>query len=162
MTPPPQPNDSNGILDHFGRIHAESVAALCHYLIDCRRFFNGDLDLFLVLVIIGERSFAQHNAPDISFAQWEVAAVNSVRREAINLQSIADYSGIPRETVRRKLDWLIKRGWVARDHRRYFYATDQAKRDLETLTKGNLRYLTHLQRALRWATISEQPTTKTR
>ncbi len=154
--PPPLPADPRGILDHFGRIHAESVAALCHYLIECRRFFAGDLDLFLVLVIVGERTFAQRNAPDISFDQWATASVDSVKHEAINLQSIADYSGIPRETVRRKLDWLIERGWVARDSRRYFYATDKAKHDLEGLTKGNLRYLESLQRALRWANLPDQ------
>ncbi|MFM7028211.1 MAG: helix-turn-helix domain-containing protein [Chakrabartia sp.] len=148
---PPLVAEPNGLHHHFGQIHAESVAALCTYLIDCRQFFDGDLDLFLVLMIVGERTFAGRNAPDISLDQWATTPVDAVKHEAINLQSIADYSGIPRETVRRKLDWLVQRGWVARDGRRYFYATDRAKQDLDGLTKGNLRYLEALQRALRRA-----------
>ena len=147
----------DAMLLHFGPLHAESVAALCAYLVECRKFFNGDLDLCLVMMVIGERTFTHKNAPDISYAQWADAPVGSVKHEAINLQSIADYSGIPRETVRRKLDWLVARGWVARDDRRYVYATDQAKRDLQGLTEGNLRYLSALRRA--FARGSEAQTT---
>lgn len=139
-------NDAQ-FLAHFGPLHAESVAALCEYLVECRQFFDGDLDLCLVMMVVGERTFAQRNAPDISYAEWSATSVASVKREAINLQSISDYSGIARETVRRKLDWLVARGWVARDERRFIYATDQAKHDLKALTESNLRYLGALRRA---------------
>ncbi|MFM1981861.1 MAG: hypothetical protein RJB22_580 [Pseudomonadota bacterium] len=136
------------LLDHFGRIHAEAVAALSQHLITCRRHFDGDLDLLLVLMIVGERTFAPKNAGDISFRDWAHTDVRSVKPEAINLQSIADYSGIPRETVRRKLDILARRGWIERDGRKFITVTEKAREDLADLTHSNLRYLIKIQNAL--------------
>jgi DNA-binding MarR family transcriptional regulator len=136
--------DDKELRAHFGHIHAQNVAALSRHLITCRRFFDGDLDLFLVLMIIGERTFSRRNAPDLSFEQWQTASVRSVKQEAINLQSIADYSGIPRETVRRKVEILVQRGWVVRDGRKYISATDKARDELMALTESGLRYLAEL------------------
>ncbi|MEY6434203.1 helix-turn-helix domain-containing protein [Thioalkalicoccus limnaeus] len=44
----------------------------------------------------------------------------------INLQSIADYSGIPRETVRRKVRDLEAQGWIIRRDNGYLIATAKA------------------------------------
>lgn len=140
--------DDTHLREHFGQIHAQNVAALSRHLITCRRFFDGDLDLFLDLMIIGERTFSRRNAPDISFEQWQKATVRSIKQEAINLQSIADYSGIPRETVRRKVETLVARGWVERDGRKYIAATDKARDELMALTESNLRYLAELRETL--------------
>ena len=60
------------------------------------------------------------------------------------MQSIADYSGIPRETVRRKVEILVQRGWVVRDGRKYITATDKARDELMALTESGLRYLAEL------------------
>ncbi|MFN5782604.1 MAG: helix-turn-helix domain-containing protein, partial [Novosphingobium sp.] len=74
--------------------------------------------------------------------------VESVEPLAINLQSIADYSGIPRETVRRKIEQLIAKGWVRRDELRFVTATDQANEELRGLTASTLRYLREMEIAL--------------
>ncbi len=132
---------------HYGRVHSMHVAAFAAHLVECRKLCDGDLDLFLVLTIVGERTFAQRNAPDLSFEEWSSASVSMIKPEAINLQSIADYSGIPRETVRRKLERLIEKGWVTRDARNYVTATDAAKQSLGALTESNLRYLETMRKA---------------
>lgn len=125
------------------------VAALTRHLVECRRIFDGDLDLFLVLTIIGERTFTARNAPkSMSHADFLEGSVRNLAPAAINLQSIADYSGIPRETVRRKVETLIDKGWVVRDARKYVTATDQAKDSLVSLTESALRYLRDLEVAL--------------
>jgi DNA-binding IclR family transcriptional regulator len=59
----------------------------------------------------------------------------------INLQSISDYSGIPRETVRRKLLVLERLGWIARLDKGYLVATAKAAEDLEPATQATMRYL---------------------
>jgi len=134
---------------NFGQVHALHVAALTRHLVACRSACDGDLDLFLVLTIIGERSFAPRNAPSgMSIEDFAVRPVSTVRPEAINLQSIADYSGIPRETVRRKLAALIERGWVERDSQGFYTATDRAKDNLSGLTESSLRYLREMEAAL--------------
>jgi CRP-like cAMP-binding protein len=134
---------------NFGKLHALHVSAFTRHLIECRRACDGDLDLFLVLTIIGERTFSPRFAPDsMSHTEFLEGTVESVEPVAINLQSIADYSGIPRETVRRKIEQLIARGWVRRDALRYVTATDQANEELRGLTASTLRYLREMEAAL--------------
>ena len=134
---------------NFGKVHALHVAALARHLIACRKVCDGDLDLFLVLTIIGERTFSARNAPAaMSHEAFLSGTVRDVEPEAINLQSIADYSGIPRETVRRKIETLIEKGWVERDARRFDTATDQANESLRGLTASTLRYLREVEAAL--------------
>lgn len=133
---------------NFGKLHALHVEALTRHLLECRRFCDGDFDLFLVLTIIGERTFIARNVPDaMSADDFLAASVESLQPSAINLQSIADYSGIPRETVRRKIDVLVERGWVKRDERKFVTATDKAKDNLAELTKSSERYLRALDTA---------------
>jgi DNA-binding MarR family transcriptional regulator len=134
---------------NFGKVHALHVAALARHLIACRKVCDGDLDLFLVLTIIGERTFSPRNAPaSMTHDAFLSGTVRDVEPEAINLQSIADYSGIPRETVRRKIEVLIEKGWVERDARRFVTATDKANESLRGLTASTLRYLREVEAAL--------------
>jgi len=133
---------------NFGKLHAVHVAGLTRHLVECRRVFDGDLDLFLVLTIIGERTFTARNAPDnMDYAEFLQGTVHDLAPAAINLQSIADYSGIPRETVRRKIETLIEKGWVTRDERKFVTATDHAKDSLVGLTESAFRYLRDLEAA---------------
>lgn len=127
---------------HFGKMHALHVAALTRHLVACRRVCDGDLDLFLVLTIIGERTFTARNAPDdMTHDDFLQRSVQSLQPEAINLQSIADYSGIPRETVRRKIQILEEKGWIIKDERNFITVTDTAKSDLSELTESIFKYL---------------------
>lgn len=130
----------------FGRRHAQHVAAFTRHLIECRQAFDGDLDLFLVMTIIGERTFPVRNAPEImSQTEFLHGNVEDTAAAAINQQSIADYSGIPRETVRRKIDTLVEKGWVKRDEHKLLTATDKANADLQQLTDSTVRYLREIQ-----------------
>jgi hypothetical protein len=129
----------------FGKLHAHHVAGLIRHLIECRRTFGGDLDLFLVFSIIGERSFTPRNVPEsMTEQEFRASPVSTVQPVAINLQSLADYSGIPRETVRRKLAALIDMGWIERDAQGLIVVTDQAKDGLAALTQSSVRYLRDL------------------
>ena len=134
---------------NFGKVHALHVAALTRHLVECRQVCDGDLDLFLVMTIIGERTFTARKAPDnMSHADFSEGSVSDLEPAAINLQSIADYSGIPRETVRRKLRVLQDKGWVTKDDRNFMTVTDKAKANLNGLTESSLKYLTELDSVL--------------
>jgi CRP-like cAMP-binding protein len=134
---------------NFGRLHARHVGALTRHLVECRQAFGGDLDLFLVMTIIGERTFPARNAPEeMSHADFLHGHVGDTVPVAINQQSIADYSGIPRETVRRKIETLIEKGWVRRDEHKHLTATDKANADLYQLTQSTVRYLRDIQIAI--------------
>ncbi len=142
---------------NFGKAYALHVAALSRHLVDCRRVCDGDLELFLVLTIIGERTFTHHRAPStMSHAEFVERSVDTLEPAAINLQSIADYSGIPRETVRRKIETLVAKGWIRRDERRFITVTDKAKTELSALTEASIRYLREVEAALAASSIKNQ------
>jgi predicted transcriptional regulator of viral defense system len=67
--------------------------------------------------------------------------VRHVEPSPINTQSIATCTGIPRETVRRKVARLEARGWVERLERGYLVTSPDAAQELAPLTQATLRYL---------------------
>ncbi len=66
--------------------------------LDVSRAFDGDMQMALILGIVGQ----------VYLRGDEQGRLNS----PITASRIADASGIPRQTVRRKLQALEKRGWV--------------------------------------------------
>lgn len=130
----------------FGFIWPRHVSSLTQFLIESRRHFDGDLDLFLVLSVIGDRTFsARRVSADLDYDTWNAARQN-FPPEDINAQSVSDFSGIPRETVRRKLNVLVDKGWVTRDDRGFIVATERAKQDLAPLTMSSLVYLSRMKK----------------
>ena len=133
------------IKQRFGLVWPAHVTNLTQLLIAARNAFDGDLDMFLVLAVIGDRTFSAQNAdPDQSYESWQSQGSPLVVPEDINIRSIADYSGIPRETVRRKLAILIDKGWVSRDDDNILAATSKARLELEPLTLASIRYLNQM------------------
>ncbi len=94
---------------HYAVIQYQFVQFLTDHLADCSRTFHGDLQQMLVLAVIGQvylESYLQ-SPPDGQRLRPE--GVGGVGTSA---SRIADVTGIPRETVRRKLIALEQRGWV--------------------------------------------------
>lgn len=106
------------LTQNFGRIWPQHGVALTQFWIACRRSFEGDLDLFSCSASLETGAF-RHDTPRI-----------------------------PRETVRRKLNVLVEKGWVSRDEIGYITATEKAKQDLAPLTMASLVYLTRMKRTL--------------
>ena len=128
----------------FGKIWPVHVASMTQFLIECRRHFDGDLDMFVVLAVIGDRTFSQRMAnPLIDFETFQTAQVLTPP-EDINLRSIADFSGIPRETVRRKINQLADKGWIERKSDGFIVATQKAKEELEPLTITSIKYVARM------------------
>lgn len=129
----------------FGLVWPAHVGNLTRLLIAARRAFDGDLDMFLILAIIGDRTFsARKSDRELTFESWQREGTPHIAPEGINIRSIADFSGIPRETVRRKLMQLLERGWVAHGQNDSLVATLKARRELEPLTEESLRYLVQM------------------
>ena len=102
-----------------------------------------------MLCVIGERSFSQRNVRgDITYEEWNDPRGQDIQPENINVQSISDFSGIPRETVRRELRILIAKGWVERDDKGFVRATAKARIELEPLTETSIRYLSQMKATL--------------
>lgn len=74
---------------------------ISEHLSDCSRVFGGDLQEALVLAIVGQ-AFLDARRPG--------RAENS--RLSVIASRIADLTGMPRQTVRRKLLGLQEKGWI--------------------------------------------------
>jgi hypothetical protein len=86
------------------------VEFLTEHLSDCCRVFGGDLQEMLVLAVIGQVHLRAMLDPG---PDGTVKPRTHPASTGINTSRIADVTGIPRQTVRRKLAKLQTRGWVA-------------------------------------------------
>lgn len=132
------------ISDNFGAIWPAHVSNLTDHLIEARRVF-GDLDLMIVLAVIGDRSLSERRTDkSLSYEQLFKERQGHPEPEDINLSSISDYTGIPRETTRRKLNDLVDRGWVEKNEKGFLKVTQKCSQDLESLTKHGMKYLDNM------------------
>jgi DNA-binding MarR family transcriptional regulator len=83
------------------------VEFLTEHLADVSRAFGGDLQQMLVLAILGQVHLQRH-------LRLDGRASPLSPDTSISASRIADVTGIPRQTVRRKLAELEKRGWIER------------------------------------------------
>jgi CRP-like cAMP-binding protein len=124
----------------FGRIWPVHVEHFTELLIALRRQFDGDLDRMLVLAVIGLRTLPARRVRQLSYADFE-AGMTVEEPSPINVQSIAETSGIPRETVRRKVQALEAAGWIERRDDGYLAVSAKAREDLAPGTEATFRYL---------------------
>jgi hypothetical protein len=85
-------------------------------LIDLRRDFGGDLDLFLLQLV-----FVQ--------AEMSRGLNRAARRPGLNALSVADITEISRETTRRKLRLLAEGGFLKRGPDGLHYLSERYGRD---------------------------------
>lgn len=89
------------------------------HLIDTYRAFDGDLVEAIVLGEIAHHNLAavRTTAADLRGLSQQLAGDASPGLTLLptNAYSIAEACGIPRETVRRKVTRLVRRGWIAKD-----------------------------------------------
>ena len=132
---------SEKITNHFGHIFPTHVDALCELLIVLRKQFSGDLDLMLILAIISSRALPTRQASNMTYSEFISDVSKDRADQPINIQSIAECSGIARETVRRKVHKLDQLGFIQRDPSGMLTITDQAIQQLKPATEASLHYL---------------------
>ncbi len=126
---------------NFGHIFPAHVEALCELLIALRQQFFGDLDLMLILAIISSRALPARQSSSMSYQQFINDHNKKRADQPINIQSVAECSGIARETVRRKVHKLEELGFIERDSRGMLTVTVKALNTLAPATEASLQYL---------------------
>jgi DNA-binding MarR family transcriptional regulator len=95
--------------EEYPRYQYAFVEFLVAHLTDVSKAFDGDLQQALILAVIGQvRLRARKTAQDSG------ALIPADEDIVITASRLADVTGIPRETVRRKLKLLQDRGWIER------------------------------------------------
>ncbi|MCL3883206.1 hypothetical protein [Marivita sp. GX14005] len=108
------------------------VRAFSRLLIRLRAELGNDLDQVLILAVVAERYYAAIEA---------APCTDPPETRGINAYSVALYTDIPRETVRRKVKLLVEKGWLDCDGRGHLTPTEQAARDLQDGTAATLDYI---------------------
>ena len=132
------------VTDNFGQIFPTHVEALCELLIVLRQQFFGDLDLMLILAIISSRTLPARQANNMTYTEFISDDSKHRADKPINIQSIAECSGIPRETVRRKVRKLEELDFIERDCNGMLKITDKAVSQLKPATEASMHYLVAL------------------
>lgn len=123
ISPPAEPNSVERVSAATYREHAAEISILMgnfflRYLGHIYREFKGDFAAVIVLGEIGHHNFNHcYSGQGAGFriirekvkdpARWE-------RLHSCNAFSLSAATGIPRETVRRKITELVSRGWLRR------------------------------------------------
>lgn len=130
------------IKENFGSIWPVHLTAFTRLLCQLRGHFDGDLDLLLIMATISERTRPDRWTPGLEDSRRLTRPGGEADRQyPINVQSVADYARIPRETVRRKVTILQDKGLVLRGEDGRLSIAPEAARILEGATVDTLAYL---------------------
>lgn len=140
----------NFAAENFGKIWPVHVDGFIRLLSSLRAAFDGDLDSVLILAVVGSAVLPRHKMPtDITYKQFLAGEARRELTTPLNTHSIAQITGIPRETVRRKISRLQAKGWVVRNSKGHWSIGDDARRDLEPMTDHSLEYISTLAEVMR-------------
>ena len=139
------------VTTNFGTIWPAYIDALGDLLVVLRRELDGDLDLVLILAVLAGRTRPEGWRTELSgYRALRRAIVRGTETELthpINVQSLAEYTGVPRETVRRKIAQLEERGWIVREENGSLAFTEKIGADLERATEQSIEFLAALHSA---------------
>lgn len=116
-------------------IHVRAFSVL---LIKLRHELGNDLDMVLILAVIAERYYA---AIEQSQGAGPDGRPQPAEGYGINTHSVALYTEIPRETVRRKIKALVAKGWLESDANGNLMPTPLAAKDLAKGTAATLDFM---------------------
>lgn len=150
-----KPSDFDDVERVSERVLQSSYAPFQHHFIefqvahlkDSASLFNGDLEEMLVCVVL-----ARANLRD-EVGQSTTKKTEGSARSALSAARLSELTGIPRETVRRKLKSLENRGWATRVGRSGWSLALQGetpvlRSDLQDFLRREIRRLVKLVRNL--------------
>lgn len=100
--------------EHYPIIAKDLWRPLLDVLSAGRVACDGDLEKFYVLLVVAMRTLEDPRFAGLSLADVLSGEVRHYPSLTTNIRSISDSTGIPKETVRRKVTALVEDGWIAR------------------------------------------------
>jgi len=100
-------------LDHtrHAQLTGDKSPHFLEFLITLHNLFDGDFDLYIVFGAIGHYRELQFTNGKIDGSKSTLEMPNYLKR--LNPTTLSDVTGIPRETVRRKIKKLIQMGYIS-------------------------------------------------
>ena len=136
------------INDSYGAMHPAILRHLIAWVLLMREGFDGDLDCMVILAVAGDRALKDPAVRGWSYRDILAKPQIETQIPLTNRKSIADSTGIPRETVRRKVAMLMDRGWIVEQPDGSLMPTKKAAEELHFTTMRSFEILGHLAEAL--------------
>ncbi|CAN5247181.1 hypothetical protein BH10PSE1_BH10PSE1_24470 [soil metagenome] len=102
------------VADSYPAIARSLLRPLLRLLGASREACGGDVDKFLIMLVIAIRTTEHEGFATSSPAQLLSGEIPVFPTLGTNVRSVAESTGTPRETVRRKVGELIEAGWISR------------------------------------------------
>ena len=102
------------VADNYPTIARGLLRPLLHLLSISREACGGDVDKFLIMLVIAIRTTEHERFATYSQAQLLSGEIPIFPTLGTNVRSVAESTGTPKETVRRKVGELIDAGWISR------------------------------------------------
>lgn len=109
------------VAEHYVAIAPNLIGPLLDLLSLSREACGGDMDKFLIMVVVAIRTTAHKDFANYTQEELHSGELPVFPSLGINIQSIADSVGAPKETVRRKVAELVEAGWIERQGNDLFY-----------------------------------------
>lgn len=94
------------------------------------------------MAVIGERRLQKRvERGGLTYENLGAAPSRRDGGDTVNAHSLSAYTGMPRETVRRKVAAPIERGWINRELRGDLHPTKKAAEELSSATSATLEYM---------------------
>ncbi len=130
--------------EHFSILWPRHVEGMIALLSELREAFDGDLDSTLILAVVGAAILPKDQLP-YSFSYSELLKRRDIDfRKPLNTLSIAQVTGIPRETVRRKIAKMEAKKWIARDENGHWKMGERGAEDLRPMTELSMKYISSI------------------
>ena len=105
---------SQRLRDNYHLVARDILAPMADMMSVARATCDGDLDTFLILLAIASRTAGSPAIRELPLERVLSGEVNEYPNAYTNARSVAESTGIARETVRRKVARLVANGWVVR------------------------------------------------
>jgi hypothetical protein len=102
------------VADNYPALAQGLLGPLLDMLTLSRATCGGDMDKFLIMLVVAIRTTAHQDFAGFTPEQLLSGEVPVFPTLGVNIQSIADSIGAPKETVRRKVAELVEAGWIER------------------------------------------------
>ena len=119
----------------FNRFQGLWVEEHLRLMTALRRYFGNDLDKIIIMAAIGQQQLKEPNLPRRAYAPRVEGPPLGDPGRFTNVERIAAATGVPRESVRRKVKELIACGWVVRLGSRALAVHPRAAVDLQPTTE---------------------------
>ena len=106
---------ANLLAQNYGLVAKDLFTPLLDVLGAARSAFDGDIEKAVVLLEVAVRTMQDPSLSHLDLEPVLSGTIENYPSLSTNMRSIADSSGIPKETVRRKVAALVQEGLILRE-----------------------------------------------